>query len=57
MAMLSQNVMNKVPNDAMPEAHTLFKARVNVVEHTKHKFVAVNVFSYALYIPKCNEIF
>jgi len=35
MAMLSQNVRNKVPNDALPEAHTIFKARVNVVEHTK----------------------
>jgi hypothetical protein len=57
MAILSQNVRNKVPSDAVPEAHTIFKARVNVVEHTKHKFVAVNVFAYALYIPKCNEIF
>jgi hypothetical protein len=57
MAMFSQNVRNKVPNDAVPEAHTVFKARINVVEHTKHKFVAVNVFTYALNIPKCNEIF
>jgi hypothetical protein len=57
MAMFSQNVRNKVPSDAVPEAHTVFKARINVVEHTKHKFVAVNVFTYALNIPKCNEIF
>lgn len=58
--MLSQNVRNKVPNEAVPEAHTIFEARVNVVEHTKHKFVCfvhLNVFTYALNIPKCNEIF
>jgi hypothetical protein len=47
--MLPQNVRNKVPNDAVLEAHTIFKARVNVVEHTKHKSVAVNVFTYALH--------
>ena len=41
--MLSQNVRNKVPNEAVPEAHTTFKARVNVVEHTKHKFVCFHL--------------
>ena len=58
--MLSHNVRNKVPSDAVPEAHTIFKARVNVAEHTQHKFVCfvyLNVFTYALNIPKCNEIF
>lgn len=32
-----------------------FKATVYVVEHTEHTFVAVNVFTYALNIPECNE--
>ena len=52
MAKLSQNVRNRVSNDEVPEAHTKFKARVYVVQHTKHKFVAVNAFTYALNIPK-----
>jgi hypothetical protein len=33
--MLSQNVRNKVPNNAVPEAHAKLKATVNVVQHTK----------------------